>query len=371
MWAALPFPPFVGERGRGIEGLLLATELLLAIASLLLPRLATRLRERRLTPVTTRLPHLIGNVQTSSRAASGFQANEVGGILVLLWPLLVAYTFAAGGRWWQRALLGAGALFAGTVMALTLSRSTYLGAAFAVVVLLVLRLPRLAPVTVGLAVAAALSVVAGLGVDRVLDLVLATDAGQAAIAGSSWQARLEIWTRAFYILQDFPFTGAGLNTLPVVVDTLYPLFLAGPNARVSHAHNLFLQTGVDLGLPGLLAFLWLLALTFRCWWRAWRRITGAAQRAILAGLLAGLAGHLVYGLTDAVTLGAKPGYLLWMVIATIVAAGRSPSLSRPLSPTKGGKGSWSSWDPRLPGPATGAPDTTIPPLHPSGKGVRG
>ena len=36
------------------------------------------------------------------------------------------------------------------------------------------------------------------------------------------------------------------------------------------------------------------------------------------GLGAGLLAHLLFGMTDAVALGAKPGILFWMLLALIV-----------------------------------------------------
>jgi hypothetical protein len=63
----------------------------------------------------------------------------------------------------------------------------------------------------------------------------------------------------------------------------------------------------------------------------WRRagnadenLTAANQSAIVLtktlvlGLGGGLAAHLIYGLTDAVALGAKPGLLYWMLLGLIV-----------------------------------------------------
>ena len=83
--------------------------------------------------------------------------------------------------------------------------------------------------------------------------------------------RLEIWSRALYMLQDFPFTGIGMGAFRQVANLLYPFFLAGPDAEIPHAHNIFLQVGVDLGLPGLIAWLALLILVCVCAWLVYRR----------------------------------------------------------------------------------------------------
>ena len=47
---------------------------------------------------------------------------------------------------------------------------------------------------------------------------------------SAWM-RLEIWSRAIYMLQDFPFTGIGMGAFRQVANLLYPFFLAGPDAE--------------------------------------------------------------------------------------------------------------------------------------------
>lgn len=68
-------------------------------------------------------------------------------------------------------------------------------------------------------------------------------------------SRIEIWQRAVYLIQDFPLTGADMNTFDPVVRTLYPLFIAGPQSPINHAHNHLLQAGVDLGILALITAL--------------------------------------------------------------------------------------------------------------------
>lgn len=235
-----------------------------------------------------------------------------------------------------------GAMLMTAVVILAQSRSAYVGAAAGLLLAAILtweqgRRLLLVAAPVGLA---------GLwlwGPNRALDFVLAMDA-TAVGGGGTWESRSEVWLRAIYMMQDFPFTGIGLNTFPLVLDALYPAFLSGPDARIPHAHNLFLQTGVDLGLPGLMALLWMLGIVARCLRLAWGRdqvamrpvVEGetqelvassdaneaAAVRIIVAGVAAGLVAHGIYSMTDTVTLGAKPGVMLWWVLALAVIASR-------------------------------------------------
>jgi putative inorganic carbon (HCO3(-)) transporter len=156
-------------------------------------------------------------------------------------------------------------------------------------------------------------------------------AADPALSLNSLEGRLEIWSRAIYGIRDFPFTGMGMNAFRKIVPVLYRLVLISPDVDIGHAHNEFLQAALDLGIPGLIAFLalyigafWMLADV----WRATRhpRLNierwSLGTRSLALGLGGGLLAHLLYGLTDAVALGAKPGVLFWMLLGLIVGLHR-------------------------------------------------
>lgn len=149
---------------------------------------------------------------------------------------------------------------------------------------------------------------------------LATDP---ALSLNSLQGRLEVWSRAIYGIQDFPFTGMGMNAFRKVVNVLYPLFLVSPDTDIGHAHNEFLQAALDLGIPGLIAFIALYIGAFWMLWEIWKNtVVGqddilSNARPLVLGLGGGLLAHMLYGLTDAVALGAKPGLLFWMLLGLI------------------------------------------------------
>ena len=100
-------------------------------------------------------------------------------------------------------------------------------------------------------------------------------AGGAGI--NSLEGRREIWSRAIYGLEDFPLTGMGMNSFRRVVHILYPLFLIAPTVDIAHAHNQWLQTGLDLGLPGLIATLALWLGTVHILWRQLRPVAGTPR----------------------------------------------------------------------------------------------
>jgi putative inorganic carbon (HCO3(-)) transporter len=294
-----------------------------------------------LDSVYLRLPHLELGVQTSTVRAAGVHPAELGGVLLLLFPLAVSpLLWQEGGSPWR---VGAGlaAAVMGVVLLLTASRSTYAGALVAALILAWLRTRRwrrilIAIVLAVLVLGAAVALISA-STERSTSAPV-VQLGESAFATDSWQSRAQIWRRAIYMLQDFPLTGVGLNAFPRVIDALYPVSLRGPLDLIPHAHNLYLQTGVDFGVPGLLALLWAIGVALKCWQLGWRCLSSQrddalvllprhyrggqhpAGSALFAGLLAGLAGYLFFGLTDVVAIGAKPGYLLWAVLGVIIAA---------------------------------------------------
>lgn len=90
-----------------------------------------------------------------------------------------------------------------------------------------------------------------------------------------------------------------------------------PTYDIAHAHNIFLQTALDVGLPGLIVYLALLLLAFGLAGR-WRGVMGTL-RPFALGLLAGFAALHIYGLTDALALGSKTGLSFWVALGLLTA----------------------------------------------------
>jgi hypothetical protein len=76
-----------------------------------------------------------------------------------------------------------------------------------------------------------------------------------------------------------------------------------------------LQAALDLGLPGLVGFLALYVGALGMLVPAIR--SGGVFRLLALGLFGGLLAHFLYGITDTVALGAKPGFLFWWMLGMI------------------------------------------------------
>ncbi len=246
--------------------------------------------------------------------------NVLAGALVLVLPVALSLLFRrrAGGRvasLVRRVGLALCCALMLGVLVLTQSRGGLAAFAVSMAALALLRW-RPARVLVPCLAAGAAVGACRLGYRRALDLLLAGG------GFASFEGRLEVWSRAIYMLQDFPFTGIGLGTFPKIAPIMYPFFLAGPEAVIPHAHNLFLQVGVDLGLPGLIAFLALLLLSVFTAWRVYSQAHEPYYRALAAGLLASHVGLAAHGLVDAAVWGQKPSFVFWLILGLTAAMWR-------------------------------------------------
>jgi putative inorganic carbon (HCO3(-)) transporter len=308
-------------------------------------------------PMAARLPRFITGLQG---AESGFNPNEVAGALIWALPLMIAINAAlfflsrpsknedAGYlirkdwlekmRGWR--LVGVAILclattfFALAVFILTQSRGGYIGLALTLPALILIALSpkwRWYSLPLLALLVAVLGVLLASRWEAARIEIININSAPTPLSATTLDLRLEVWSRAIYGIQDFPFTGMGMNTFRKVTPALYPLFLIDPDSDISHSHNEFLQAALDLGIPGLIAFL---ALYIGAFWMLadiWRSTSRLAPdmgrwspiiRYLTLGLCGGLFAHLLYGLTDAVALGAKPGVLFWMLLGLITGLHR-------------------------------------------------
>lgn len=270
-----------------------------------------------LASIYKHLPQLIRGVTRSP--GGGFHPNEVGGTLILFIPLALSLLLAmVHSRWLLTASLSLILLITVLTFVLTQSRSAFFGLGVALITLGAIKNHWLRLIF-GLIVVVSIVVIWRVGIERIGHLLLDVSEETVSVGTLTFAGRMEVWQRAVYMIQDFPYTGIGLNTFDLVANVMYPFFLIGPEARVIHTHNNFLQVGVDLGIPGLVAYLSLLTAFVLMAWRVYRYSNDGALQALAAGLLCGMLAHQVYGMTDAITLGAKPGVVLWAMMGLMAA----------------------------------------------------
>lgn len=237
--------------------------------------------------------------------------NALGLFLALTLQMGVSWLyFAPPQRRPARLALGAacGVIFLG--LAFTYARAAWLGAAGGLVVLGMLRrgrpsrevssrqerpadaagggvrgstrrsgLPRLLPLGLLALVAA------------VLVAVVAQPAARQRVTSAltlqdpNVRDRLTLWRAALAMAADRPITGVGVGTFRLNYRDRYKGPLTWEYAAV-HAHNLYLHILAELGLPGLVALLWLAVAALRGALRGVRAASLPLPRAVAAGLAA-------------------------------------------------------------------------------------
>ena len=266
--------------------------------------------------VQLELPGLEGN-------AGWVNANALGGTALMLLPTcggLAAAAFLSRRRRYLMALAGGVATtVAVTVVGMVQSRVALLAAALTLIVLS-LRWRRgrrwvllaLLLATVGVACAAVQSRAAApanfaLGIERTRMNVL---------------ARVAIWQDGVDQLMESPWLGIGISQFHEIGRAQD----LGGETHVAHAHNTLLQVALDVGLLGLAGYVLLMGTLLLKADRA-ARIPGIAGR-VAGGAGLSLVGLHLFGLGDAIALGAKVGLFQWLCAGLILAVSHLPPLAR-------------------------------------------
>jgi len=127
--------------------------------------------------------------------------------------------------------------------------------------------------------------------------------------------RMSIMRSGIDLLAGSPWFGIGLNEFRHVYTSPAPI-------ELPHVHNVFLQTALDIGIIGLGAYCGVLGFLLVTADRVARRSRKLCRSAALGGALS-LITVTLFGIGDAVALGAKVGMLQWMAAGLILGAWRT------------------------------------------------
>lgn len=255
-------------------------------------------------------------------------ANVLAGTLVLFLPIVAILAIdklqsserlksnvRAGGFW----LWAIGFLLVAVAIVLTQSRGGYLAALVSVA--LVVCLASGVRLRTVLLFGALIGAIGFLLLYYMIDPiavfnVIATDS---ALGGAEF--RVDVWSNSLYAITDFPFTGIGIGTFNQVVPHYYPFaFVNG--AYAEHAHNLYLQIALDLGVLGLVAYVvWII---IQLWMivDARRAEGNSVARLPSIAVLGSLTALLIHGLLDSVTWGTKLAFFPWIIFALVTVLHR-------------------------------------------------
>jgi O-antigen ligase len=273
-------------------------------------------------------------------------------VLLLLAPLAIMVgTTARDGR--RRILAQVAAVLALSALALTQSRSAWLGGFVSLLALafLLSRLPRqrrrrwshrspsLRPndgtLVGGPALAAGLLALSALGwlvchadMTGPISARVTTLARLSDDEGASW--RLRQWRATLSLAREHPLVGVGLGAYPLLVASRLPqpipLAMArsvGPNLSLN-AHSFYLQTLTETGAIGLGLYLWTILSFLVAGMRACRRREHPFRSLVVVACLAAVTGQIVDALANPAYQFAEVSLFFWAILGLGTAMAQAP-----------------------------------------------
>lgn len=134
------------------------------------------------------------------------------------------------------------------------------------------------------------------------------------LSSSSLEIRISQWRETLSFLSNHPITGAGLASYQ---QALAPYHHYDFLEIYLYPHNLFLNFWTELGLLGLIAFVWLLLVIARTLRNAFQK--SAQPRWLIIGLTAAWSTVIVHGLVD-VPYFKNDLSVLWMLLVGLTVA---------------------------------------------------
>ncbi len=214
--------------------------------------------------------------------------------LVLAIPVVIVLAFASHG--WLKSILLFCIPILFTALFFTFTRGAWIAVIIELLILVFLFLKKYrVPFLVSTVVV--FLIVVGLSYKSIISHKL--------ITRGSEQPRIEAIKLSSEIIRKHPFVGIGYGK-----DTFSKYY---PDIYVKHSHNIFLNTAVETGIPGLAVLIAMFGIVMKNLIRAILHETDFEKKLILSGIFASFIGFLCLNTFDYMYHG-WPGQMFWMLI---------------------------------------------------------
>lgn len=187
-----------------------------------------------------------------------------------------------------------------------------------------------------------------MGLALILGMILWPSLWQRILSGENIQNRVAIWKGAYKMFRARPVWGWGIGTFALYFPRFRPwdYWLHGVEIHVRHAHNEYLEILSEIGGIGLVVFLVLLGMFFRCGWSVARRGSDRELNHWMMGLCAAMVGTLVHSVVSVSLRWTSTGVLFWMGLglgATVCGLALSGDRREETGERRHERGRMSSW----------------------------
>lgn len=250
----------------------------------------------------------------TQRANSFFcHSNVFGGYLSLVIPITLSI-FCISNSWKKVLLSAVMFIILCSGVAVSLSRSAFVGLGVTLLFFLIIfwkELVRWISIILCIIIGALLTGNLAVVIFRALP--------------TSWldistMGRLHIWDFALASIRNHPFLGVGLQHYTQVY--AYDGRSALKSLEFLHAHNLYLELAMGIGLIGLGLFMWFIVIVLKRGMWVFKTGSTALSRAIALGCVGGIINFLADGLFEYLFHNVNVGFLFWMILGIIMTLWR-------------------------------------------------
>ncbi|SDY54271.1 O-antigen ligase [Proteiniborus ethanoligenes] len=250
------------------------------------------------------------NPNLKARAYSTMEnPNILAEYLVIAGSISVAL-FLDSKNIWRKLLLVAitGIIFVGLL--LTMSRGGWIAFAISCIIILTAEDKRVIPVML---------LLGAVSIFFLPDVVIERLKTIGSVKDSSNAYRFLIWSASLGMLKDFWASGVGLGYAAFI--KAYPNYML-PGIKAAHAHNSYLQMAIEIGVFGLLAFLWGVFKSYGTGIRVWLKAKDSFYKRIVVASMGAVSGLLFHSLVEHVLFDYRIIFSFWLMLAIIMGCSR-------------------------------------------------
>ncbi|MBR6521242.1 MAG: O-antigen ligase family protein [Oscillospiraceae bacterium] len=264
-------------------------------------------------PASSSFTDLSLNATMPGRVYSFFDnPNTFANVLVFFAPLMLTLTIYAP-KMWTKVVFALAFIVAAGALLTTFSRGAWLAFAASVAIIVLLLRPRLIPLFV-VAVIIMLPFLPASIFNRIITIFVGGD--------SSINSRAYIYTAMYELIKDYPLTGVGLGAGAVKKIADYGGYYQAHFPFV-HAHSIYLEICAESGIMAITSFV------FTVFFALKKGVTTVKSKAaspllkgVGAGCVGGIAGAMVFGITDYGWYYPRVMVFFWILAAIVYTAAK-------------------------------------------------
>ncbi len=248
------------------------------------------------------------------RVVSTFEnPNMLGEYLILILPILAGVALGERQTFTKGSHLAYFAI--GTVcLVYTWARGAWLGFLFAAVILMLMWNRK----AMGLIVAAIAAL--PFAVPFLPESIVSRFSSIGNLSDTSTNYRVYIWRGSVNLAADYALTGIGVGR--DAFNKVYPYYSFAGIETAPHAHNLFLQTFIEVGIFGFIVFIAVIIGLLQTGFSLAKCGKDKEVRLIGCGAFCGVLAALLQGMTDYIWYNYRVFFIFWIVIGIASAARR-------------------------------------------------